>query len=933
MLRINTYLVVRKTSIAGGYALAWVRETVGSVFWINADTVDTIEQDIKRIVMQVESGSSQQNVVESSVEPLARFHGWLSETDEWLLVFDNADNIKIDFRRYLPPSRSGLILFTSRNSKLVSLLRSSHQVNVNGLGKDEALDMFYSICGRDDVKAEIFVDHQPVAITIVKKLENFPLAIAQAASYLRWYTSFSGADYLRFLQDKAARPELLSFSSDYENYNKTVMTTWEVSHSNLADDPKTSRAADLLDFLGFLDPAGVPEEFLHSALKTEYGVLGQSNAESTKSLIFLRDDLDFRLYVDTLVSLSLVTRNTDYRDAGFLKLHPLVHEWIRVRLGHGESGRATHIYLLGFASALVLHNVHITCDWRKTYDNERTAENALLRLRLMRTTSDRYGIETVLLFGSAALYRQWKDWSADVGILQRHYARVSDDHHVWRVNSYALLSMLREYFYLSWAESDEFWSLLDYLGEENNEQHLQKYIDCVLAGLRCLRSLAKALQGILTTDLETEPEPMSTLYPNSDAALASFPNLHDEFSKSLEEVWHEDLIAQQFKKWAESHDHLPPLSEDDLRCSWYSHFRHTRCLLVAAINGFLWPRYLYLSRPWSDKIAFPQYVMEAFFALDERLSAKCWDWEYQPQTCTVTIIADRGELLVKARFVKLYAAGRLQEAEKMIQTHIANHQLEAAGNGEMAELQSQFVEVVAECMRRRKDHRACKEYLMSAIDGGSKRALSWHYWGVQDVICRLATDIMNSQSLQLTDAEDILVLEIVLTLSDCNEDGKSWHGGPHELSFILGEINPICQSAFALGRVYEKAERYLEAATLTSWALDYWISKTPREQVKFLICNLRRLYVVDEGISSALLTEADEESEYRRRERTRGPYAVVCDRRFEDARIKVREMEQAAQSVKTLFYDSLKRMGRVDFNTVDLIWETMLTRKGAFQEN
>ena len=52
-------------------------------------------------------------------------------------------------------------------------------IKVGGLPDNEALDMFLAIVNRTDI-AEEYMDRQHVPARVVKDLENFPLAIAQA---------------------------------------------------------------------------------------------------------------------------------------------------------------------------------------------------------------------------------------------------------------------------------------------------------------------------------------------------------------------------------------------------------------------------------------------------------------------------------------------------------------------------------------------------------------------------------------------------------------------------------------------------------------------------------------------------------------------------------------------------------------------------------
>jgi hypothetical protein len=78
------------------------------VFFLDASTVDTIKSGLKNIALTQSIGS----------EPEDASH-WLSlHQDEWLLIFDNADDPTISLFNYFPSSSSGNILITSRNPQL-----------------------------------------------------------------------------------------------------------------------------------------------------------------------------------------------------------------------------------------------------------------------------------------------------------------------------------------------------------------------------------------------------------------------------------------------------------------------------------------------------------------------------------------------------------------------------------------------------------------------------------------------------------------------------------------------------------------------------------------------------------------------------------------------------------------------------------------------
>ena len=96
---------------------------------------------------------------------------------------------------------------------------------------------------------------------IIKELEYLPLAIEQAAAYVREVTG----DFVTYREEYAKnRKELLQWTSDGNRmYSHSVATTWSMSFKTIQNSQ--TKAAELLQLLSFLNPDGILIEFL------EYG--------------------------------------------------------------------------------------------------------------------------------------------------------------------------------------------------------------------------------------------------------------------------------------------------------------------------------------------------------------------------------------------------------------------------------------------------------------------------------------------------------------------------------------------------------------------------------------------------------------------------------------------------------------------------------------
>ena len=101
------------------------------IFYIDATSEDTIQTDLEAIV----PGNSKRTV-EMSLRWLA------SQTDRnWLLVFDNADNVDLKLKQYFPSCSSGNILITTRNRELRHYTAKDADADVQGMDLEDAKNL------------------------------------------------------------------------------------------------------------------------------------------------------------------------------------------------------------------------------------------------------------------------------------------------------------------------------------------------------------------------------------------------------------------------------------------------------------------------------------------------------------------------------------------------------------------------------------------------------------------------------------------------------------------------------------------------------------------------------------------------------------------------------------------------------------------------
>ncbi|KAF7345854.1 FabD/lysophospholipase-like protein [Mycena venus] len=212
------------------------------IFFIDASTLETINASLKTIAMIKGIGQSAQEALQ-----------WLKcKEDEWLLLFDNADDPKINLNNCFPQCSHGNILITSRNPGL-TVYSPSHS-NVSDMEEEDAVHLLLRSAAQ-----QITDSNKGTATHIVKALYYLPLAIIQAGAFI----SKSGDlnSYLTLYKNHRYRLLSQKPTQSHDNYAWTVYTTWQISFEQLSQ-----QAQKLLQLFSFLHYQGISEEIFKYAL-------------------------------------------------------------------------------------------------------------------------------------------------------------------------------------------------------------------------------------------------------------------------------------------------------------------------------------------------------------------------------------------------------------------------------------------------------------------------------------------------------------------------------------------------------------------------------------------------------------------------------------------------------------------------------------------
>jgi hypothetical protein len=232
-----------------------------SVFWIPALSAEAFERAAEEIAQQlgIRSATDQSE----DVKKLVKQHLSAPSAGKWLLIVDNADDIEIldpstrgdGLLQYLPESRLGVTIFTTRTSSVAQRLARSDVLRLKKPTREEAAELLE----RALVDADSLKD-QAVVTNFLAELEHLPLAITQAAAYIN-INAMSISEYSRLLQSTDEDLVYLMSteirdSTRYEQSSSAVATTWIVSFKQILE--RDAIAADLLQYISCIEWKGIP---------------------------------------------------------------------------------------------------------------------------------------------------------------------------------------------------------------------------------------------------------------------------------------------------------------------------------------------------------------------------------------------------------------------------------------------------------------------------------------------------------------------------------------------------------------------------------------------------------------------------------------------------------------------------------------------------
>jgi S-adenosylhomocysteine hydrolase len=302
-------------------------------FWLTATNVSEIRSEFYRLAVYLGFVEAKKYIKDEELK--FYIHRWLSIHSGWLMVIDNADNYN-EIADWVP-KEGGTVLITTRIPS-PGTLSNEQIIQVPLLNPEEALSWLWQLSGRD--KNNLTMQEKDAAKQLVDKLGYLPLAIAQAAAYLRTQTTVSISVYLNnfvtLLSDgtlaKQEDTHTQRVETDPDSQSRRVITsTWKLSLKAIESYTKSrgipNLAEVLLSYCSFLAPKDIPLPLLVIIL------------EKNQQIDFTLINYWLDEYIGQLLQYSILERNlkdnTDFEQKitiNLVSMHALVQTVIREEL-------------------------------------------------------------------------------------------------------------------------------------------------------------------------------------------------------------------------------------------------------------------------------------------------------------------------------------------------------------------------------------------------------------------------------------------------------------------------------------------------------------------------------------------------------------------------------------------------------------------------
>ncbi|KAK0487161.1 P-loop containing nucleoside triphosphate hydrolase protein, partial [Armillaria novae-zelandiae] len=214
------------------------------VWFLDATSDATLTADFETLGKAACVGRS----VEDVRDFLRRIH------ENWLVIFDNADDSNVDLGNYIPQCNHGNIIITSRLTEVKQMASPDFHINFQDLEQSDAVDLLLK-----HAHVDFSNNNQQLASVIVLALGCQALAVATAGAYIASTATCTLSEYLSLFERK--RKQLLDYKmKTLDSYQKTVLSAFQLSFEKLSPSAKL-----FMQICAFFHHTAIPVELFYRA--------------------------------------------------------------------------------------------------------------------------------------------------------------------------------------------------------------------------------------------------------------------------------------------------------------------------------------------------------------------------------------------------------------------------------------------------------------------------------------------------------------------------------------------------------------------------------------------------------------------------------------------------------------------------------------------
>ncbi len=262
------------------------------------------------------------------------------DSRDWLMIIDNADDMSVldgsseaesyVLLNHIPENIAGSILYTTRSKKnALQLTGEGKVIQISEMSMADSKSLFRSKIGVNTLEEDSWID-------LLESLERLPLAIVQAASYIR-QNSWPVSKYLRHFQSHDGNASMEFLQHDFRDKTREhtvanpLFKTWMITVRQLED--QHPRAAEALWLMAFFNRQNIPRYLLLQPTRrppSDLVAAGRRyNAQIAPDNQSEEDaELSLDLAIGTLVAYSFINISDTERGENYT-IHRLVQKFTR----------------------------------------------------------------------------------------------------------------------------------------------------------------------------------------------------------------------------------------------------------------------------------------------------------------------------------------------------------------------------------------------------------------------------------------------------------------------------------------------------------------------------------------------------------------------------------------------------------------------------